>query len=224
MLIATLVFAPLSLMTFPFPLEQRYRFITQWSRFVIWWLKITCRVNYQIIGQENIPNKPCIIMCKHQSTWETLALQFIFPQQAWILKRELLWVPFFGWGLAMLKPIAIDRKGGRKAVTQLIEQGKWNLEHQRWVVVFPEGTRVLPGKKGRYALGGGILAESTKATVIPVAHNTGYFWRKKQFIKQPGTITLSIGQPIQTEGLEAKQIIEKVENWIENEVKKIETP
>lgn len=221
MILATLIYAPLSLLTFPLPLNWRYRFITSWSRFIIWWLKITCRVHYRIEGRENIPSEAAIIMSKHQSTWETLILQIIFPQQVWILKRELLKVPFFGWGLAMLKPIAIDRKGGRKAVEQLLEQGRAHLQAGRWIVVFPEGTRVPPGKKGRYALGGAILAEQTGAPIVPVAHNSGYCWRKKQFIKQPGTITVRIGAAINPKGMSANDIIRQVEDWIETEVKNI---
>ncbi|RMH16455.1 MAG: 1-acyl-sn-glycerol-3-phosphate acyltransferase [Gammaproteobacteria bacterium] len=221
MILATIVYAPLSLLTFPLPLAWRYHFITSWSHFIIWWLKITCQIDYRIKGRENIPSKAAIIMSKHQSTWETLILQMIFPQQVWILKRELLMVPFFGWGLAMLKPIAIDRKGGRKAVEQLLEQGRAHLRAGRWIVVFPEGTRVPPGKKGRYALGGAILAEQTGTVIVPVAHNSGYCWRKKQFIKQPGTITVSIGPIIDPSGKTANEIIRQVENWIETEVKNI---
>ena len=215
MLMSTLVFAPLSLLTFPFPFVWRYRFISQWSRFNLWWLERCCALRYRVEGLENIPDGNGIIMAKHQSAWETLALQRIFGPQAWVLKRELLWIPFFGWGLAMLEPIAIDRKAGRKAVRQVVEQGIRRLRAGRWVVIFPEGTRVAPGERGRYGMGGSLLAEHSGYPVIPVAHNAGEFWPRRGFIKYPGTIHVCIGPTIQPGGRSATEISALVEEWIE---------
>ncbi len=212
---STLIFAPLSLLTYPLPFRMRYRFITQWTRFNLWWLEKTCRVRYRVRGREHIPGTNAIVVCKHQSAWETLALTRIFPPQVWVIKRELLWIPFFGWGLAMLEPIAINRKAGRKAVRQLVEQGRRRLDQGRWVVVFPEGTRVAPGQKRRYALGGGILAQESGYPVVPVAHNAGEFWPRRGFLKRPGTIELVIGPPVETRGRTAEQIIAAAEDWIE---------
>ena len=215
MWLSTLVFAPLAVLTFPFPLSARYRFIRQWARFNLWWLGLACGLRCRIEGGDNIPPGPAIIFCKHQSAWETLALQNVFPHQVWLLKRELLWVPFFGWGLAMLQPIAIDRRAGPRAVTQLVEQGRRHLEAGRWVVVFPEGTRVAPGATGRYAIGGAVLAERSGYPVVPVAHNAGEFWPRRGFLKRPGVIVMSIGPVIDPKGLTAEQIRDRAKAWIE---------
>ncbi len=219
--ISILVFAPLSVMTFPFPFVLRYRFITQWARFNLWWLKKTCNLGYTVSGTENIPAENAIILCKHQSAWETLALQRIFPPQIWLLKRELLWIPFFGWGLAMLEPIAIDRKSTKKAMRQLIDQGTERLRNGRWIVIFPEGTRIAPGKKGRYAPGGARLAKHSGYPVVPVAHNAGEFWPRRGFIKRPGTIKVVIGPAIESRGITVEEINAAAETWIEDTMRKI---
>lgn len=216
MITSTLVFAPLSMLTFPLPLRQRYAFISQWARFNLWWLAVTCKLEYHVEGAENIPGHPCVILCKHQSAWETLALQMIFPQQVWLIKRELLWVPFFGWGLAMLKPIAINRQAARQALRQLVDQGAQRLTEGLWVVIFPEGTRVAPGEKRPYAPGGAMLAHRSGHAVVPVAHNAGEFWPRRGFLKQPGTIRLVIGAPIIATGRHASEINALAESWIEN--------
>lgn len=217
-----LVFAPLAVLTFPLPLSARYSFITRWAHFNLWTLRLLCGLHYRVEGAEHIPAGPAIIFCKHQSTWETLALQSVFPHQIWLLKRELLWVPLFGWGLAMLDPIAIDRRAGRKAVAQLIEQGKRHLDQGRWVIIFPEGTRVAPGQTGRYGIGGAALAQTSGYPVVPVAHNAGQFWPRRRFLKRPGTIRLAIGPLIHTEGKSAEQIRDEAREWIENRTREIE--
>jgi 1-acyl-sn-glycerol-3-phosphate acyltransferase len=218
---STLIIAPLAVLTFPFPFATRYAFITQWARFNLWWLQITCRLRYRVHGRQNIPVGNAIVFCKHQSAWETLALQNIFPPQVWLLKRELLWVPFFGWGLAMLEPIAIDRRAGRKAVEQLVRQGAERLANGRWVVIFPEGTRVAPGHTGRYGIGGAALAASSGYPVVPVAHNAGEFWPRRGFIKRPGTITVVVGPAIDPRGKDAETIKEEAKFWIENKSREI---
>ncbi len=212
--LSILVYGIPSVLTFPWPFRYRYRFISQWARFNLWWLKLTCNLTFDVEGKEHIPPGPAVIFCKHQSAWETLALQMIFPPQVWLLKRELLWIPFFGWGLAMLDPIAIDRKAGRKAVKQLIEQGRERLATGRWVVIFPEGTRVPPGEHRPFQLGGAILAERSGYPVVPVAHNAGYFWPRRSFIKKPGVIRVVVGPIIQTEELKAAGINKQAEEWI----------
>ena len=217
----TLIIAPLSLLTFPFPFETRYRFISQWARINLWWLARICRLRFQVSGTENIPDSNAIIFCKHQSAWETLALQVIFPPQVWVLKRELLWIPFFGWGLAMLEPIAIDRRAIRRAMRSLLEQGLKRLHDGRWVIIFPEGTRVVPGEKRRYQTGGALLAQRSGYPVVPVAHNSGEFWPRRGFIKYPGTIQVSIGPVIETKGRTVSEINTWAENWIETEMQKL---
>jgi 1-acyl-sn-glycerol-3-phosphate acyltransferase len=220
---STLIFAPLAMLTFPFPFATRYAFITRWARFNLWWLRLSCGLRYQVYGEDNIPPGNAIVFCKHQSAWETLALQNIFPPQVWLLKRELLWVPFFGWGLAMLEPIAIDRRARRKAVEQLVRQGTERLANGRWVIIFPEGTRVAPGHTGRYGIGGAVLAASSGYPVVPVAHNAGEFWPRRGFVKRPGTITVVVGPPIDTLGKDAEAIREEARAWIENKSREIST-
>ncbi|MFA7095772.1 MAG: lysophospholipid acyltransferase family protein [Gammaproteobacteria bacterium] len=219
--ILTVVFGVASLFTVMLPFTYRYRIISQWSRMTLRWLKISCGLDYQVEGREHIPQGNAIIFCKHQSTWETLVLQEIFPIQVWVLKRELLWIPFFGWGLALLRPIAINRKEGRKAMMQLLEQGIERLRQGLWVVIFPEGTRVAPGQRGQYHKGGAMLAQRSGVPVVPVAHNAGEFWPRHSIRKYPGTIRVVIGPPIATEGRTAAEINRLAEEWIEGTMRTI---
>lgn len=219
---STVVFAPFSVLTGLLPYRMRYRFIMQWNRFNLWCVEKVCGLRYEVTGREHIPPGPCVILCKHQSAWETYALPCIFPQMlAWVCKRELLWIPFFGWGFAMLRPIAIDRNAGRKALEQLVTQGIDRLKRGRSVVIFPEGTRVAPGEKRRYAIGGAMLAEHSGYPVLPVAHNAGEFWPKRGFIKRPGIIRLVIGPVIESTGKSAGEINAQAESWIEGTLKQL---
>lgn len=222
MSVSILVFAPLALFTFPLPLARRYAFITQWARFNLWWLRLTCRLDFIVEGAERLPPGPAIVFCKHQSAWETLALQRVFPHQVWLLKRELLWIPLFGWGLALLDPIAIDRKAGRQAITKLVEQGRRHLDAGHWVIIFPEGTRVAPGETGRYGIGGPALAEASAYPIVPVAHNAGSFWPRRGFLKRPGTVRMVIGPTIETRGKRAEEIRDEARTWIETATREIE--
>lgn len=215
MILATVILAIPSPILALVPYRPRYRFLNMWHRFVIWWLKVTCKIHYEIEGQEHIATAhPGIVFSRHESTWETLALTKIFPAQAWVLKRELLWVPFFGWALAVLEPIAIDRNAGRKAINQIIDQGISKLKAGRWIVVFPEGTRIAPGETKKFGVGGALLAAKSGYPVVPVAHNAGEFWPKRGFLKKPGTIRVVIGKPIATEGRKASDINDEAEQWI----------
>ena len=218
------LFALLTVLCFPFPFKVRYAVASRWALLNLWWLKRSCGLGYRVSGAEHIPRETAIIFCKHQSTWETLALQAIFPPQVWVMKRELLWVPFFGWALAMLGSIAIDRKAGRKAIEQLITQGRQRLEDGRWVVVFPEGTRIAPGQKGRYRIGGAVLAEQSGHPIVPVAHNAGEFWPRRGFLKRPGEIQVVIGPPIPSRGRAAGDMLKEAEAWIENTMVRISNP
>jgi 1-acyl-sn-glycerol-3-phosphate acyltransferase len=182
---------------------------------------VICGIRYRVIGAEHIPAEPCIILAKHQSAWETLAFQAIFPPHVWVLKRELLRVPFFGWGLAMLSPIAIDRASGARALMPTLEQGRERLRDGFCIVIFPEGTRVAPGKRGTYHPGGAWLAIKTGVPVLPVAHNSGEFWPRNAFLKYPGLITVRIGPPIPPRGLEPEALIARVEEWIETDAPRL---
>ncbi len=205
------------------PYRWRYFHFTRWGWFTIWWLRLTCDLDFRVEGRENIPEGTAIILAKHQSAWETIVMQQIFPPQTWVLKRELLWIPFFGWGLAMMRPVGIDRKGGKKALRQVITQGADRLKKGMWMVIFPEGTRTAPGERVRYAIGGAMLAEKSGYPVVPVCHNAGEFWPKQGFIKRPGIITLVIGKAIDPHGKRANEINAEVEEWIESTYQRITT-
>ena len=220
-LLWTPIYSTLALFLFPLNPHTRYRIISGLAYSMMWLLRVICKIRIEVRGSENIPQEPCIVLCKHQSAWETFALQTVFPPQVWVLKRELLLLPFFGWGLALTSPIAIDRGKGKQAMKQLLEQGKQRLAAGFCVVVFPEGTRMPYGKRGKYKIGGALLGESSGAPVVPVAHNAGKLWGRNSFLKHPGTITMSIGKPINPKGLKAEEINRQVEDWIETEMERI---
>jgi 1-acyl-sn-glycerol-3-phosphate acyltransferase len=220
-LLATPPYALVAILTFPLPVHARYRIITSWSRLMIWAAEKICGIRYRVLHGDNVPAEPCIVLAKHQSAWETLAFQVIFPPQVWVIKRELLWVPFFGWGLAMLKPIAIDRAGGAKSLRQTLEQGRDRLARGFNIVIFPEGTRTAPGRRGRYHSGGAWLAIKTDARVVPVAHNAGRRWPRNGWLKYPGLVTVSVGAPMEAQGT-ADELMQRVEGWIEGEMQRLE--
>ncbi|OGT36084.1 MAG: hypothetical protein A3F11_05590 [Gammaproteobacteria bacterium RIFCSPHIGHO2_12_FULL_37_14] len=207
------------ILALPFPLSYRHCLIRNYLRLYLYVLKVVCHLNYQVEGLENIPrNRTGIILSKHQSTWETFFLPTIFHDPAIIVKKQLLWVPFFGWGLAVSDPIAIDRNNKSSAMQQIIEKGKKRLQAGRWVLVFPEGTRIPAGQIGKYRLGGARLATATGYPVIPVAHNAGYYWPKRKFIKRPGTIRVVIGPLIESKEHTAEEVLALAKNWIESTV------
>ncbi len=221
MWIFTVPFAFITMFSFFISPLKRNKFISIWAKSILFWLKITCNLSYKVTGIKNIPKQPCIIFSKHQSAWETLALQEIFPSQVWVLKKELLMIPFFGWGLAMTSPIAINRSSGRKALNQILEQGLDRINKGFFVVIFPEGTRTKPKEKRKYHIGGSSLAVYSKRDVIPVAHNAGYYWPKNSLIKKPGEIKINIGPPIKCQELKANEINNKAKSWIEKTVLKL---
>lgn len=198
-----------------------------WSRTSLGLLRVICGLDVEVIGRDNLPEHPLeappehpvVILCKHSSAWETIALRTLFPcRQAWVLKRELLAIPFFGWALRCYRPIAIDRSAPRQALKQVLTQGETSLKAGRWVVLFPEGTRVAPGERGRYNASGAKLAERTGVDVLPIAHNSGVFWGRRALAKKPGCIRLVIGQPISSKGRNAAEINRLAEDWIETTV------
>jgi len=215
-------YATLVLFTFPLKPMARYRLISGLAYSMMWLLRVICNIRMEVRGKENIPKEPCIVLCKHQSAWETFALQVVFPPQVWVLKRELLWLPFFGWGLALTNPIAINRSDGKGAMKQLLKQGKERLADGFCVVIFPEGTRIPFGQRGKYKIGGALLAASSGVPVVPVAHNAGRLWGRNAFSKHPGVVTMSIGKPIITQGRKADDINAEVEAWIENEIQQLD--
>lgn len=204
------------------PRSLQYKILLVWSYFNIWLLKAICGINYQVQGFENIDLKQnAILLPNHQSTWETMFLPTIFPSISWVLKRELYKVPFYGWALPLLRPIGIDRSAGRSAVEQVKTIGKQRLDEGNWVCIFPEGTRVAPGVKARYKMGGALLADYSKYPVYPIAHNAGECWPRNTFIKRPGLVTVSIGKKIETHNSSPTEINNTVRRWIEAELMKL---
>lgn len=221
-IIGTVVHGTLCLLAAPLPLHLRYRFTRLWMIGVIYCGKKVCGIEYKIIGWENTQTiKNGIIFSKHQSAWETIVLAAMFQQAALIIKRELLWIPFFGWGLALLSPIAINRSKATNALQQLLGQGMKLLSQGRWIIIFPEGSRVEPGKVGRYHLGGAKLAVTSGYPVIPVAHNAGICWGKRKFIKSPGVIKVIFGPPIYPQGLTAQEVLHTAKTWIEQTMEQL---
>lgn len=221
-LVTTPVFAVIALLTFPLPRFTRHWIIGRWSFLTLFFVRHILGIRYRVLGREHIPQRPSVILAKHQSAWETLAFQEIFPPQVWVLKKSLLWIPFLGWGLALMSPIAIDRSKKREAMRSTLEQGRRRLEAGFWVVIFPEGTRTRPGERGQYRAGGAVLAVETGAPVVPVAHNAGRVWPKNSFVKHPGLVTVSIGPAIETRGRDPAEVIRQVEDWIEGEMARID--
>ncbi len=220
LLIITVLYAlPIITIGMLLPFRPRCQMANAWGKACLWLLKVTCNLKYEIKGWENLPEHSAIIMSKHQSAWETIAMRGVFPpEQAWILKRELMWIPFFGWALAAVGSISINRSSGRAAMRQVITKGTEKLNMGRLVMIFPEGTRVAPGERKKYGLGGAILAEKSGYPIIPVAHNAGVFWRRRGVEKYPGTVQMVIGEAIDPKGKSANEIIAEVEEWIESTV------
>lgn len=211
----TIPFSLIILMTFPLPAMTRYHVISQWSRVVTWLTRVIVGIRYRVEGLENLPPGPAVILSKHQSAWETIVFQQIFPPLSFVLKKSLLYIPFFGWGLALFSPIAIDRGAGREALKQVEEKGRARLKSGFWVLIFPEGTRMAPGESARFQVGGAWLAVKAGVPVVPVAHNAGRFWAKNGFRKYPGEIVVKIGAPISTTGRKASQVLAETETWME---------
>jgi 1-acyl-sn-glycerol-3-phosphate acyltransferase len=209
------VLVTIALVLFFTPVKVRYAVLSKWSLFCLWWLRVTLNIKLNVIGKENIPNSACVIISNHQSTWETLALQTIFPHQTWVLKQELQWIPIFGWGLSLLKPIIINRGEKLKALKKVLKQGAARISEGVFVVVFPEGTRQPYGQLGEYQKGGVAIAKKTGCDISPVYHNAGKLWPKGSFVKQPGTITMVIGKPISVEGKSAAELTNEVRSWTE---------
>jgi len=222
MIVTVIPYAIACLVWAPLPLKWRYRLTIGWPRLVMWAGRVITGMRWQLKGWENLPDRPAVVLSKHQSAWETLFLPAYLPREVcFVYKKELNRIPFFGWGLALLRMIPIDRSKGRDAFEQVVRLGQQRLDEGRWPLLFPEGTRIPPGKTGRYKMGGALLATRTGAVVVPIAHNAGECWPKNSFIKRPGLITVSIGPPIETAGLDAEEVNRKVQDWIENEMRQL---
>ena len=214
LLVSTPIFSLLALLSSPLPPLSRYRLIAQWSRLLVLAARWLCGIRYRVEGMDNLPPSPCVLLSRHESAWETIAYQIIFPPQSIVLKKELLRIPFFGWGLARMSPIAINRADNRRALRAIGEQGQQRLREGFYVVIFPEGTRLRPGERRPYQPGGAWLAKQAQVSAVPVAVNSGTCWPKNAFLKRPGLITVRIGPPIDCT-LPVKEINERARQWIE---------
>lgn len=213
-LLITIITAAVLTILISAPLKYRIALIKNWINISLAVLKYLCGLKYRVDGLENIPEHGFIVMSKHSSTWETIALQKFFDPMVWVVKKELTRIPFFGWGLIAMNAIALNRGTGRQAIKQLVSESRQRMDEGRILMLFPEGTRVQPGEKKPFKLGGAIVSEKTGYAVLPVAHNAGEFWPRHSWIKWPGTIRIVIGKPIYPEGKKSEQIIDEVEKWI----------
>jgi 1-acyl-sn-glycerol-3-phosphate acyltransferase len=220
-IVNTGIFGSLILVLFFMPSSFRLQLARLWSITNNFLLKVFCGIDFVVEGRENLVRSNAIILSKHQSTWETLSLHSFTPLARWVFKRELMYIPVFGWALALTDPIALNRGAGRAAIKELIKKGTQKLNDGKWLILFPEGTRTAPGKTHKYKIGGSLLAEKSGYPVIPIAHNAGEYWPRHSFIKWPGTIKVVIGPAIESKGRSANEINEDVYNWIENTMKDI---
>jgi len=197
------------------PYQAQFALARTWARILLWVLERLCGLKYVVEGRERIPPGNHIVMSNHTSAWETVAQFLIFPPQVWVLKRELLWIPFVGWGLKLLRPIAINRGEGHRAVNQVVEQGKARLRDGLWIIIFPEGTRVIAGETRKFGVSGAVLAIASGKSVVPLSHNAGLFWARRGFVKKPGTIRVIIGAPIESAGKNPRELNEEIRQAIE---------
>jgi len=221
MMVSACVFGAFMSLCFWAPYRFQFEVARLWARCLFWVLERLCGLKYVVEGRERIPPGNHIVMSNHTSAWETIAQFVIFPPHVWVLKRELLWIPFVGWGLKLLRSIAIDRGVGHRAVNQVVEQGKARLADGLWVIIFPEGTRVVTGETKRFGVSGALLAAATGKLMIPLSHNAGAFWPRRSIIKRPGTIRVVIGEAISPQGKNPRQLNEEARLAIEAGLAKI---
>jgi len=224
LIVFTIPYATACFIAFPFMrADKRYWMAVGWCRSTLVVARHLNGIRYRIEGMENLPDGPAVLLPKHQSAWETIALPAIMPRPlCYVFKRELLYVPFFGWALGMLKMVHINRKEGKNAFASVVKQGRQRMSEGAWVIMFPEGTRTAVGAQGKYKSGGARFAVDAGACVVPIAHNAGRVWPRNSFIKYPGIVTVSIGKPIDTVGLTADEVNTRVERWIETEMRRID--
>jgi 1-acyl-sn-glycerol-3-phosphate acyltransferase len=215
MMISALLFGAFMTLCFWAPYRMQFAIARSWARMTFWALEKLCGLNFSVEGSERIPAGNHIVMSNHTSAWETIAQFLIFPPQVWVLKRELLWIPFIGWGLKLLRPISIDRGAGHRAVNQVIDQGKARLADGLWIIIFPEGTRVVAGETRKFGVSGALLATETGKFIVPLAHNAGSFWVRRGIVKKAGTVRVIIGEPIDAKGKDPRQVNDEVRQSIE---------
>jgi 1-acyl-sn-glycerol-3-phosphate acyltransferase len=223
-LVVTPLYAVAIVSSFWLPPALRFALCANWCRVNLWAARVICGIRHQVVGLEHMPATPHIVMSKHSSTWETLFLAQLGPAMAYVAKKELLAIPFFGWAFRFASPITIDRSRGRDAMTQIAEQGRERFRQGFWIVIYPEGTRIRAGRRVKYKTGGARLAVAMGTPILPVAHNAGWLWPKGLLGKRAGTVTLSIGVPVPAAGRDPGELTQEVENWIEGEVERLGNP
>jgi 1-acyl-sn-glycerol-3-phosphate acyltransferase len=222
MMVSALVFGGFMTLCFWAPYRTQFAIARTWARILFWLLDKICGLKFRVEGRERIPAGNHIVMSNHTSAWETIAQFLIFPPQVWVLKRELLWIPLIGWGLKLLQPISINRGAGHRAVNQVIDQGRQRLAAGLWVIIFPEGTRVVAGEKRKYGVSGALLATETGKCVVPLSHNAADFWVRRGIIKKAGTIHVIIGDPIESAGRDPRELNDQVRQAIETGLARIQ--
>jgi 1-acyl-sn-glycerol-3-phosphate acyltransferase len=215
MMASALLFGAIMTLLFWTPYRTQFAIARSWARILFWLLHKVCGLNFTVEGRERIPAGNHIVMCNHTSAWETIAPFLIFPPQVWVLKRELLWIPLIGWGLKLLRPISINRGAGHRSVNQVIEQGRARLADGLWIIIFPEGTRVVAGEKRKYGVSGALLATATNKFVVPLSHNAADFWVRRGIVKKKGTVRVVIGAPIEAAGKDPRELNDEVRRAIE---------
>ncbi len=222
MVISVFVYAPLVLACALLPFTVRYRIGRSWVGLVLTMAEKFCGIRYEVDGLEHInPNRPAVVLSNHQSAWETIAFRYFLPPQTSLFKQSLLWIPLWGWAMATLKPIAINRDNKHAALRKLINNGTEALKQGLWVVVFPEGTRMPVGEIKSFSAGGAMLAQKSGYPVIPIAHNAGICWARYSFLKYPGVIKVKIGPYIESQGRKADAINKEAEQWVINSMQEI---
>lgn len=219
--VSVLLASILVVLCWPFSYSIKFKIARLWGQSMLFMGNILCNIKFDVEGRHNIPSQPSVIMIKHSSVFEAYAQLVVFPEQTWVVKRELQWIPIFGWALSLLKAISIDRKAGASAVTQVINEGKKRLANGIWITIFPEGTRMKPGETKRFGISGAALAVASNAQIVPVAHNAEDVWESGKLLKKSGTVRFCIGTPINTENKEAREINDELKIWIDSKMKSI---
>jgi 1-acyl-sn-glycerol-3-phosphate acyltransferase len=221
LLVLTPIWGLAMFLCFFLPHRGQFAMARAWAHTLLWLLKALCHLDYVVDGAENLPSGAHVAVWKHSSSWETLAQMVVLPRQVWVLKRELMWVPFVGWGLAMTRPIAVDRSAGHTSVKHVVEQGKDRIARGCWVSIFPEGTRMPAGETRKYGVSGALLARAAGCMIVPIAHNAGYFWPRRGLLKRRGRIQVVIGKPVNAQDREPRELNGQLQRWIEDQVRVI---
>lgn len=216
------IYAVVVLVVAPFGHKVVFGVARAWASQLMTSLRWLCGLDYRVVGADNLPEEASVVLLKHSSAMETIVEILLFPRQTWVLKRELMWIPLFGWAMLFLKPIAINRGAGRSAVQQVIRQGRDRLGAGIWVMIFPEGTRVASGVRKKYGVSGAALAGASGRALVPVAHNAGHFWKRRGLIKRPGTVEFVIGEPVYVGDRDPRDVNAEIQDWIEGEIARMD--